>query len=115
MSTATLERPQLTYGEMRTVEQKVYDEEVMERVKAGMALLERKYGPEWIDKIDLETLNIADITQCVLGQVYGGFGQGLGQIRVSPYRYGFDKISESDSYAPLQAAWKDAIRSRVAQ
>lgn len=42
-----------------------------ERVARGAAWLDEKY-PGWFNKIDLSILDLADCTQCVLGQVYTG-------------------------------------------
>lgn len=61
-----------TYGEQRTAKQVEIDKTVMERVKVGMARLEREYGPDWMDHIDLDRFNIRNADACVLGQVYDG-------------------------------------------
>lgn len=45
--------------------------DLRDRVARGAAWLDEKY-PDWFHKIDLSILNMADCTQCVLGQVYTG-------------------------------------------
>jgi hypothetical protein len=42
---------------------------VRRAVERGVTFLDRKYGERWIDRIDLETFDIMDGNQCVLGQV----------------------------------------------
>lgn len=54
----------------RTAMQVLEDAIVKQRVLNGLALLEEKHGDGWVDKIDLETLNLGDEHSCVLGQVY---------------------------------------------
>jgi hypothetical protein len=44
-------------------------QDVMLRVKRGAALLDERI-PGWDQRIDLDTLRIADSGQCVLGQLY---------------------------------------------
>jgi hypothetical protein len=62
----------MTYGEQRTPLQEAIDEVVLEKVKRGIAVLEEKYGPDWVDRIDLDTLDLGESDSCVLGQVYAG-------------------------------------------
>lgn len=60
----------------RTPEQQAVDALVLARVKRGIALLEKWYGPTWIDRITLEELNLENGSCCVLGQVYGSYNRG---------------------------------------
>jgi hypothetical protein len=46
------------------------------RVERGAALLDAQ-SPGWEKKIDPGTLDISSIDNCVLGQVYGSYGNGL--------------------------------------
>jgi hypothetical protein len=49
-------------------------------VTAGAALLDL-YGPFlWRSKVDRETLAIPSSYDCVLGQLYGSFGEGVAAI-----------------------------------
>lgn len=45
-------------------------------VKRGAALLDG-LDPNWATKIDLETLQMSVTCNCVLGQVFGGYEEGL--------------------------------------
>ena len=47
------------------------------RVRRGMAWLTRKRGSDdWMCKIDLERLDIANGMSCILGQTYGSYSLG---------------------------------------
>jgi hypothetical protein len=46
------------------------------RVEAGAALLNEK-RPAWIDEVDPDTLQIASVNDCVLGQLYEDYDRGL--------------------------------------
>lgn len=54
----------------RTEKQIQIDAEILARVKAGIAWLEETAGPNWVDKIDLGTLNLQEGSSCVCGQVF---------------------------------------------
>ena len=62
-------------------------------VGAGAALLDL-YGPfRWRSKIDRGTLAIPSNYDCVLGQLYGSFQEGLAEIEqlsgIPAYRWGY--------------------------
>ncbi len=48
------------------------DDQADERVKEGVAVLDRHGPPEWVRSIEWTRLAMGDCTRCVLGQVYGG-------------------------------------------
>lgn len=111
-----------TYEEARTEVEKEIDAEVLARVKNGIALLEREHGPDWVDKIDLDVLDIADGSVCVLGQLYGGdyfdacarlFGNELDTQ--PPREHGFcaTRIRPADDWLALQKAWEHVLTPRV--
>lgn len=58
----------------RTDVQKKIDQIVLERVKRGIAWLEQEHGPDWVDHINMSTLDLRDGDCCVLGQVYADEG-----------------------------------------
>lgn len=116
--------PNATPGERRSEREKLYDAAVMKRVKLGMALLEELHGPDWVEKLDLETLRLVSPDNCVLGQMYGGFREGAGQLwpdavdidwrrRDLAYKHGF--YEHNAVYYPLQAAWEDALTPLVSK
>src|ERR1044071_339073 len=110
-----------TFADTRTEKQVAEDAAYKERVLAGIRLLEQKYGLDWVDKIDLDTLNLADVHCCVLGQLYdngtrNGYYNGLRTLNLydtegEATRYGF---STDHSYNKLQRAWETAIKARRA-
>lgn len=131
----------LSYGEQRSPEQVEIDAFIKERVLRGIALLERVHGPDWIDKIDIESLDLCDSTTCVLGQVYAeeadrssvsgwvfdGYHVGAGRlglatavarsaagfsVHMEDYKHLYD---EENSWERLQEIWEEALAPRVKQ
>ena len=90
------------------------------RVKAGMALLDEKLGPEWVLGIALDTLLISQDCQCVLGQRYGRykyggadlFGADWGNRVASEYGFHVGWSSGENGWAELTAVWREAIGRR---
>lgn len=120
----------LTYGELRSNAEKIADEVVKERVLAGIEVLNDKYGPDWVDKVDPATLCVSSTIACVLGQVYhdaevpakrwrdmvsdDGYWRGLlilnGEVEEHPEQYGFAADDEEDDdYRTLTSAWRVAL------
>lgn len=65
--------------------------DVAARVARGVALLDEKV-PGWVNKVDVEQLNVSNGTTCVLGQLYGEYNFGrakLGLDEVQAAEYGF--------------------------
>lgn len=99
------------------------------RVKAGMALLDEKYGPEWVEAIDVESLDLQDNCSCVLGQLEGEFNEGLSKVFNLPLGSGFAPVvvdsgfnadradiwARMDEYPELTTVWKAAILARRAE
>ncbi len=95
---------------------------VEQRIRNGMALLDVKV-PDWMEKIDLEKLNIGDSEYCVIGPLFGHYlhGRQLHSTSVLGlnlsyywwgYRHGFDgPYEEMES---LTIAWRTAIADRLA-
>lgn len=62
------------------------------KIKRGVELLNEK-SPGWHSKIDLDRLDMADRDDCVLGQLFGDYFDGLEAIGVRPDRdvsFGFN-------------------------
>lgn len=101
----------------RTEEQVEIDAEILARVKRGIALLEEKYGHDWYMMIDLDRLKLSSSTRCVLGQIYGDFGQGkeaLGLYFQEARDCGFAQVTRTDKtfeevYQPLQDTWVSVL------
>jgi hypothetical protein len=58
-----------------------------ERVECGIIWLDERH-PEWADRIDLATLNLADGCQCILGQLEGNFGVAVRHHGWGPFGLG---------------------------
>lgn len=48
--------------------------EFQPRVDKGCKLLDERLGPEWVEKIDLDQLNLQSNCDCILGQTSFGVG-----------------------------------------
>jgi hypothetical protein len=103
-------------------------EKARERVERGATYLD-EVDPGWYRRVDSDTLELGDGQHCVLGQLHGEFRLGLGRSHLitmssapraslSPANYGFkcvDGVSDewqARDYALLNAAWKEAVRTR---
>lgn len=87
-------------------------------VAQGVERLDEYFlGHDWVHKIDWAALDMEHHLDCVLGQLFGSFGQGCISLRVSmDYEdYGFDiDLDGTDgmNYPTLQIAWlevRDAV------
>ncbi len=94
-----------TYGESRTPKQVEVDADLMAYVKRGMELLERKYGPDWVEHIDLLKLDLGDAEVCVLGQLYED---------AVPTPEQWAKYTERNRYADPLSAATDGFSKAVA-
>ncbi len=111
-------KPRVTYRDMRSRAAVIVDEDIKRRVLAGIELLNEKFGPDWVDHIDPNSLILSDSSCCVLGQVYegavdydkdcDGFDAGVRLLGIRvPSDYGFD-INRED-YDDLDEAWKEVL------
>ena len=102
------------------------DEILQARAKAGAELLD-KLKPCWYRSVRLDTLKLSDCSDCVLGQLFGGYGYGVFVLRrhlrdVDAAANGFTltceeadraSITETDElYARLTEFWKVEIQNR---
>lgn len=91
-------------------------EPIETRVNRGAALLDEKV-PGWWERIDLEQLQLSSCIRCVLGQLFGIYGQGIRELGDSirlvadAIRHGLFVFDAAD-YEPLTAAWKQLIQQR---
>lgn len=53
--------------------------DVAERVTRGVALLDEKV-PGWVDKVNVERLDVSNGVTCVLGQLYGAYNSGRAKL-----------------------------------
>lgn len=92
---------------------------IEQRVADGATFLDANVVG-WVDKIDLKTLRINCLCNCVLGQLFEEYGSGLIALDVHDGRdFGFD-VLEKDymnnkaEYAALTDEWKRVILARRA-
>lgn len=52
-------------------------------VRRGVELLNEKGPEDWPYKLDLRKLNLTSIFNCVVGQLYGGYGRGAVELGIS--------------------------------
>jgi hypothetical protein len=79
----------------------------MDKVIAAAGVLDR-FGPsDWRSKIDLTRLKMYSSRDCILGQIYGEYNDGLEQLTD---RSGFD----ADTFCGFDEEWKRYLSSPVA-
>jgi hypothetical protein len=98
------------------------------RVATGAALLDRAW-PGWHAQVDPDRLDAADVGRCILGQLFGGYQQGLAELtacrcdEVAAYHaspvawaawHGFDlDVTESRAaFVELARAWRAELARR---
>jgi hypothetical protein len=102
-----------------------------ERARRGAAYLD-DVAPGWIEDVDPLSLDLADGTACVLGQLHGSFAIGLGRAGIfslssaprasfSPVDLGFhcvqgvgEDLQEQD-HTYLTDAWREEVGRRRAR
>ena len=75
-------------------------------VAEGAAMLDGAH-PGWREAIKVEAIDIRDVAQCILGQLYGGYGRGLSNLGLSSNSarsHGFSAGHEDAE--TITAAWK---------
>ena len=102
--------------------------EAIKRVRAGVEWLDKNY-PGWLDKVEVNELELEDSCKCVLGQLFSeeavnsdeftGFGYAMNVVFDPDAEFPYDKVSrlgfDSDGdvcFSALQIVWEDAISSR---
>ena len=72
------------------------------RVRTGCARLDNFMGEEWVWKVNLQTLDEYDHTECVEGQLYGDYEAALRHLGFdygNGYTHGFAIDNENDAYS----------------
>lgn len=91
-------------------------------VRHGAALLDRRQK-DWRPRIDTYHLEMHDCDACVLGQLFGEFGNGLDILRIQEPKdeaYGFAVSHDDEEYFGFSAwmelgrCWREEIRRREA-
>ena len=75
--------------------------------------------PNWFSKIDIKTLDLGSCEQCVLGQLFGSYADGLAMLYSdsgvrddAEFGFATDEI-DGDEYPRLSTAWKLEIKYRL--
>lgn len=79
-------------------------------VNNGIRLLDKE-NPDWRRHINIDTLDVSDCTNCILGQLYGHYCTGEDMLCINGHadRYGF-AIVHGD-YTTLTDTWKLALNA----
>jgi hypothetical protein len=85
------------------------ENDIPTRVAKGVALLDEK-APGWVGFINLADFSISTTDNCVLGQVYGSYDEGMEELSLrDPELYGFDVETHGMTgileFRRLQAEW----------
>lgn len=92
--------------------------EYITNAPAGAALLDR-VNPGWRNDVSLDDFDIRSWDLCILGQVYGGYGEGLNALhgKGTPGRIAFsaahgflDHDTDEEFNSRLEAEWINIIR-----
>lgn len=86
-------------------------------VLRGIQLLDKKV-PDWRQRIDKETLDLADGCNCVLGQLFGSYTKGTFELDIFGPNYGFNTFGYFDidnedemieEYSELTGLWLEKL------
>lgn len=85
-------------------------------VARGAALLDEK-REGWHEQIDVERLHMMSTWDCLLGQLYDGFGQGVRELFPNGRTTRHDRAIEHgfdtrDDYDELEELWAEQIERR---
>lgn len=81
-------------------------------VAAGGSFLDLKRNGNWRAEINKDTLDLASPRYCIVGQLYGEYDDGLGELGISnpeARKYGFESGYSDNTYvesSDLTNAWK---------
>lgn len=96
--------------------------ETNKAVSGGLRILDWYFGGGgWVDRIDLDTLDVRHEECCVLGQLFGDYNLGLDQLRLNnlpiwlAVENGFDCQWAETDYAKLTGVWAGRIAKRQAK
>lgn len=127
----SLERVLRAFSQVRVTAQPELTESVESRVTRGIAFLDDRLGREfWLERIDVTTLDVWSISDCVVCQVTGlSYSDGL-QVLGAPGSYGTltrarwadahgfsDDVSNDGihRYSELTTAWSTRVRQLRAE
>jgi len=85
------------------------------QIRSGIEILDDIIGPIWIRSIDVESLDIRDCNQCILGQLYGSYECGVDYLFQGSEQRASDHgfIAPSDGIDRLTQEWKNVIDKKL--
>jgi hypothetical protein len=88
---------------------------IAERIEIGIAFL-NKVMPDWLNKIDFETLDMRNPRHCLLGQLYGRFGKACNEFvwDCEAAQGGFD-LYEEEARDELWSIFDEQWKHRLAE
>ncbi len=97
-------------------------EVLRERVERGAAFLD-EHEPMWWKRVDEKRLRLEECEDCVLGQIYGDYVDGLLELSQRSWRcdwaevHGFDlgPANPTSGWRDLDALWLEVIAQRKNQ
>ncbi len=94
-------------------------EVLRERVERGAAFLD-EHEPTWWKLLRENQLDLGHCDECVLGQIYGGYGRGLEALLGADdldwsVDHGFTLLPPDNRWRALGALWLEAIAQRKNQ
>jgi hypothetical protein len=93
---------------------------IPDRVEAGIRLLNSRRAPaRWLERIDVEAIDLVSCRNCILGQVFGEYGAGIDALDLDEHTvitHGFDLGHiEEEQHEQLTVVWRERIEAmRVA-
>lgn len=91
---------------------------IQARVREGIRLLDARGPEDWRARLDAERLDIFDPGNCVLGQLFDGYTEGMKALDIPHSRapiYGFTCHVGVCDCRELTEAWQAALRPRPSE
>ena len=102
------------------------DAVLVSRVQKGIALLDKKGPEDWREKVNLDTLDMIHGTNCIVGQIYGGYFEACRILKIPQTGgaigclYGFnietlqdDPHTSNKKYKKLGEIWSQELSKPV--
>lgn len=101
-------------GEYEAQARDAFPQVIWDAVRNGAFLLHERYGAWW-DDITISSLDEEDANQCVLGQLYGSWDEGMETLfgtddARTAKTFGFLDPEDQDRWTALTYAWREAAR-----
>lgn len=86
------------------------------QIARGVEYLDQKEGPDWVERINLDTLELSSSCNCVIGQLYESFhGQFSTEEEASELGFCIPYNKPGIWYIDLTRAWKEKIKQLRAE